>query len=480
MTDDLISELKVLFSALFRHAENKPDLMAAIENGATALGEGGLSWARLNQIMHLCSWAGMSEGFYKYYFLKRPESHPYDIHRNFPHFSPPEDVREIQSFRHFKWGIERFMVDAMLFKGNFHHAYESLRRKECDELENYFASKRINEGRMVNRGDVLEPYPIGRDSRYLISEMAADAYSSAKKTEEAEHVKRILEAFDELQAEGGSVTWERLRERARHKAEANQQLGLFDLLFETKSGPVSGYGEIIAVYRGQNDAFLQARETALKNTRIYLSMCSDLDVYVATSMRTRDDFREMVDYCERIFKDERLAKYHPRYFDPTLSASKYHEDKGVIECLMVKTCKVLLYFAQHKESLGKVSELAMALSLGKPVIVLCPSDAKGTEIFKFYSRKHPLLRLVEFKTGLVNGAMITQAEKTVVDLLERIFSNKTEYRVEKRDGTEGYYLLKEQLTGSTVRIITDDSLLTETFWNNYLESLDKHKVCHQT
>jgi hypothetical protein len=36
-----------------------------------------------------------------------------------------------------------------------------------------------------------------------------------------------------------------------------------------------------------------------------------------------------------------------------------------------------------------------------------------------------------------------------------------------KSGTNGYYLLKERLTGSTVRIVTDDRLLTETFWNNW-------------
>src|SRR5208282_1711420 len=38
------------------------------------------------------------------------------------------------------------------------------------------------------------------------------------------------------------------------------------------------------------------------------------------------------------------------------------------------------------------------------------------------------------------------------------------YRRPQRDA---YYLLKERLTGTTVRVITDDKLLTQTFWNNW-------------
>jgi uncharacterized protein Usg len=134
---------------------------------------------------------------------------------------------------------------------------------------------------------------------------------------------------------------------------------------------------------------------------------------------------------------------------------------------MVKTARVVLYFAQHKESLGKVSEYAMALSLGKPVIILCPDDVRGHEIYEFYRNSHPLTRLVEFKTGTVNGAMVTYKIEDVVTLLDRILSNKMEYDLAPKEGTAEYFLLKERLTGTTVRVVTDNKLLTEAFWNNW-------------
>lgn len=116
---------------------------------------------------------------------------------------------------------------------------------------------------------------------------------------------------------------------------------------------------------------------------------------------------------------------------------------------------------------GKVSEYAMALSLGKTVIILCPPDARGTEIFQFYRDRHPLTRLIEFATGIVNGAIITQKLDHVVAFLERILSNKMEYDLNLKTGTTSYYLLRERLTQSTVRVMTEDRLLSETFWNNY-------------
>jgi hypothetical protein len=359
----------------------------------------------------------------------------------------------------------------MLFWGNFRQAYRDLRVKSFDEIESFFSAKRIDERRLVTRGKVLSPLSIAKDHRYLISQQACNTYQEQARLEDVPHVKSALDAFEELRLAGGAITPQRLKDAAREKAKSNLQLDLFDLLYEDASGLIESKQDVLALYSGQWEEFKKARETALENTRIYLSMCNDLDVYVATSMRGRDDFRDMADACEGIFRQEILKKYNVRYFDPTLSAAKYHEDKGLIECLMVKTCKILLYFAQHKESLGKVTELAMALSLGKPVIVLCPSDAKGTEIYNFYLEKHPLLRLVDFATGVVNGAMVTQNQEHIALLLERILSNKMEYDLKRKPTTEGYYLLKERLTQSTVRIVTDDQLLTETFWNNY------HNVC---
>jgi hypothetical protein len=91
------------------------------------------------------------------------------------------------------------------------------------------------------------------------------------------------------------------------------------------------------------------------------------------------------------------------------------------------------------------------------------------EIYTFYRDSHPLSKLVEFETGIVNGAIITRKVSDVVTLLDRIFSNKMEYDLELKANTKSYYLLKERLTGTTFRVVTDNKYLTEAFWNNWHE-----------
>ena len=143
---------------------------------------------------------------------------------------------------------------------------------------------------------------------------------------------------------------------------------------------------------------------------------------------------------------QRLKSLNLRYFDPTLSAAQGHEDKGLIECLMVKCAKAFVYCAGERESYGKDAEAAMALSLGKPVIFYCNQERRR----RFYWDVHPLSRLIEFETGVAVGAMVTDSVSDVSDLLRRMFENKMEYRLEH--SKPGHLRLLGSTTGSVVRL----------------------------
>ena len=178
-------------------------------------------------------------------------------------------------------------------------------------------------------------------------------------------------------------------------------------------------------------------------------------------MRNRQQFRDMAKTCDQIFEHPAVRHLHLRYFEPTLSAAAGHEDKGLIECLMVKCSKALIYMAGDKDSYGKDAEAAMALSLGRPVIFLCDELRRR----QFFSDIHPLSRLIDFQSGVAVGAMATSSPDEAAQLLGRIFENKMQYNLEHPK--PGYFRLKERRTGSVVRLQTNDRLLRETFWNCY-------------
>ena len=423
-----------------------------------------LTKTQFNQLLGFGHQAPVSDDFFRYYWLESSSKHPYPADQ-LPGFNPEwlDGPTEITSLAHLKWGLYRLFVDGLLHFGNVRTAFRTLRALDKEGLDAFFQGKRFDTEAIKQRGDALPLDAIPRDNRYLISEMACKSFGDSSASESV--LRHALKEAYELHRNkgGGAVTFNQLLTGELPENYSDRQgefkFSMEDVLeesivseedFEHKFGRVA-------------DRFFDARKAALNNTRNYLSMVNDLDVYVATSMRTRENFRDMARFCEEVFRDPSLADLHLRYFDPTLSAALGHEDKGLIECLMVKCAKVLVYCAGDRESYGKDAEAAMALSLGKPVIFYCDESQKS----RFYREVHPLSRLIEFNTGVAVGAMVTDNPETVKELLSRLFENQMQYRIEQHQSREGYLLLKEQLTDSVVRLQTNDRMLAETFWNHY-------------
>ena len=423
-----------------------------------------LTRSQLNQILGFGHQAPVSDGFFRYYWLECPSKHPYPVCklRGFKE-QWTAGTEAIVSLEHLGWGMYRLFTDALLYFGNVRTAFRELRTREKADLDAFFQDKRFDTDAIKQRGEVLPLQSIPQDDRYLVSEMACKSFGDGP--ESAGEMRLALkEAYDEYRREvGGSVTFSQLLSGnlpAKYSDRKDEfQFSMVGILEET----ISSEDDFEAKFGKEADKFFKARKAALKNTQHYLSVVNELDVYVATSMRTRENFREMARFCDGLFKDERLAELHLRYFDPTLSAALGHEDKGLIECLMVKCAKVLVYSAGDRESYGKDAEAAMALSLGKPVIFHCDEAQKS----RFFREVHPLSRLIEFSTGVAVGAMVTDETEKVRVLLDRLFNNQMQYRLEQHPSRAGYLLLKEQLTDSVVRLQTNDQMLAETFWNHY-------------
>ncbi|HWG08502.1 MAG TPA: hypothetical protein VN672_05795 [Solirubrobacteraceae bacterium] len=437
------------------------DAPAPVFRRLAELGAAPLSRAQLNELLVLSHEAGLSDGFFRYYWLTTPH-HPYDVRAIEGFEDAWIGVDCIRSLEHLRWGLYRFYVDALLFFGSIRSAYRRLRELDESELGRFFAQRRLDTSALERRGPALPLGEIARDDRYLISEMACKSFDPAN-AGDCDLANVLKSAFQEHVARGGGATTiQKLLDGDYVKdnyAEEQQQL-LFaanELLDEDIDELQALEGKVHAVAT----RFSAARTVALENTRLYLSRIDDLDVYVATSMRTRDDFREMARFCDHVFNDDRLKSLNLRYFDPTLSAADGHEDKGLIECLMVKCAKVLVYFAGTRDSYGKDAEAAMALSLGKPVIFYCDAEYRK----KFYRDVHPLSRLIDFNTGVAVGAMVATDPDEVSELIRRILGNEMEYSIDQPKS--GYLRLRERLTGSVVRLQTNDALLRETFWNYY-------------
>lgn len=421
-----------------------------------------LTAVQLNQLLVLGQEAPVEDGFFNYYWLSDPAHHTYPV-TELPGFDNGflNSKDAITSLAHLKWGLYRLYVDGLLYFGNVRTAFRKLRDASYEEISEFFQQERFDTAAIKRRGPSLPLTPIAKDKRYLISEMACKSYGEMP--HEISDLKTVLISAYQAHAKAGHKT-PTVRQLLEGHLPKNDQVRQQEFIFsadDVLDEPIESQEDLENKYMRVATSFSVARNAALKNTRFYLSMLGDLDVYVATSMRTRQDFRSMADTCETIFADPRLGQMNLRYFDPTLSAAAGHEDKGLIECLMVKCAKVLVYCAGEKESYGKDAEAAMALSLGKPVIFYCDHEQRG----RFYRDVHPLSRLIEFETGVPVGAMVTDDLGEVSELIYRLFENRMKYELEQPK--PGYLRLREMLTGSVVRLQTNDQLLAETFWNHY-------------
>ncbi len=428
-----------------------------------------LTKVQLNQLLLLSLESGISDDFFKYYWLENP-SHSYAIDKLEGFNEEFLKQNAIISIGHLKWGLIRIYTDCLLYFGNISFGFRELKDKTSSELISFFSKKCLPTEMIKQRGRPLEFHDITKDDRYLISEMACKTYGDTPKTK-TELLDFLHESYTEAVQNGNKNPSFRdllsfqsdennviLNKKSR--AKYDKSLSMFEFsIDEILDNNIVDSEDLNVKYGQIADKFLKARENAVKNTDLYLSLVNDLDVYVATSMRNRKDFREMAETCEKIFKDERFSDMYLRYFDPTMSAADGHEDKGLIECLMVKCAKALIYTEGDKESYGKDAEAAMALSLGKPVIFLSPKRAN------FYKTVHPLTRLIDFNTGVAVGAIIAERPDQVAEILHRVFENKMEYVIQQTKS--GYFKLKEKLTESVVRIQTNNELIAKCFWAYY-------------
>ena len=421
-----------------------------------------LSKARLNQLLTLAHQAPVSEAMFRYYWLSFPTNHPYDV-RKIPGYDQKWiSCDQICSLDQLYWGLYRFYVDALLFFGNVRTAFRTLRRMSENELEVFFRHNCVSYDDLAKRGDPFLPTEIAKDNRYLISEMACKSYGE-EGGPGGEISKVLTELYEEhLGKGGGPVTVNELlsgafKEGRYEDKQMQLELSADDFLDDI----INEQSELMEKIGRVQKAFNSARNVALENTKIYLSMVGDLDVYVATSMRIRQDFRDMADFCEAVFSRPEVEDLELRYFDPTLSAAEHHEDKGLLECLMVKCAKVLILHAGKRDSYGKDAEAAMALSLGKPVIIHADEEYRSN----FFRDVHPLSRLIDFKNGVAVGAMIATSPQKVAAVIRAVLTNDMEYTLDEIH--PGYLVLREKITESVVRLQTSDVLLRETFWNHY-------------
>ncbi|MFZ1989935.1 MAG: hypothetical protein WAW96_09210 [Alphaproteobacteria bacterium] len=200
---------------------------------------------------------------------------------------------------------------------------------------------------------------------------------------------------------------------------------------------------------------------------------------------------------------------------------------------MLRRAACTIYLAQEADTLGKDSELASTLAQGKPVIAFVPevhanfakellaelrsvgiagteeslvleqlqifdpgaawTDAQVREwasdpslmtladglaklqstIQRHYDGRartlketHPLGVQVNLATGVANGVLVVRTVNDCARLVRRIITRTLNFTIEE---TPVSINLREEISGCIFRVVTADAMLTNAFWNFYLD-----------
>jgi hypothetical protein len=254
-----------------------------------------------------------------------------------------------------------------------------------------------------------------------------------------------------------------------------------DFPASTQALPTTALKQILeqttSVYMPLKERYQKAVAIGLRNTQRYLTL-PHLDVYVATSMRTHDDYVGQHQFIQAVFNDPQIVPLNLRYFDPTLSYVEDRITKGIIEMLMLQRATVTIYNAGAEDTLGKDSELAATLAQGKAVIVYVPSDKKSLVLpdgrkvdldrrANTFRVGHPLGLQINIRTGVAHGIIVVLTPTQCAQMLRKVMLHERAFTIRHEGGN---FLLEETETKSILRVVSDDPLLSHTFWTYFRHS----------
>jgi len=82
---------------------------------------------------------------------------------------------------------------------------------------------------------------------------------------------------------------------------------------------------------------------------------------------------------------------------------------------------------------------------------------------KLLNGRHPLCMQVNLESGVANGVLVVRSPKECAELLYRILTNQTKFSIEREE--KRFTILKEYISESAFRVVTDYERLTNSFWN---------------
>lgn len=403
-----------------------------------------LNKARFDQLMLHCGRRLPTLGFYEYFFAA---------------------VRTISDFER---AVERFRICAALLFGNFKYGYRTLATSDEKEFRNWIRRvEPADKAEFTDREEFTEIEKIPEDDLYLLGYVSSAELNDLDLCLEAiRRLKSTGDSIDQVLGKLGVEKQRKISEILTKHSLSFPAAGSAGLTPEALQGLEVRLVQIIEPLRARTKS---AQEIGQKNTDRYLTL-SYLDVYVATSMREKQDYTDQHHFIRQVFEHSDVKPLRLSYFDPTLSYVDDRITKGLIECLMIRRARITLYNAGYEDTLGKDSELASSLAQGKPVIVYVPvgQDAESKEKLKrrekLFKEDHPLGLQIDIRTGVAHGVIVVRTPNDCARMLSKTLLRTLELEFVHQ---QNIHMLREKETKSILRVVSDDPHLTHIFWTYF-------------
>jgi hypothetical protein len=461
----------------------------------------GISYATFNELLLLLEQDRVSEGFYRFFFSKVDPLKLDDLTQR----------------------IARFRGYAMLCYGNFRYAYRDLSTKDDKLLARRLSafwqeSSALKDSYEKRPPSALNVDPIDGDKTWFLGYVAGVMYEKESKAiaralEETPTDREALELARSYQALGVEKKYTRMRglrntdvyltwdfmdvyvaTSMRNKWEFEDVSNFVSTLFSderlrklklryfnpTQSDCVSridkGLVEALMLKRAACTVYLvQESDTLGKDSELASTLAQGKPVIAFVDSLKADEHAEKIKSFPLEFFKIRLRSLQATgaFEDPEVQQRLSGIDSNFAKIVSDFLNDLVHFEGSRRFAFSEAKQLEFKEHF-QHFGVLCRilAVAEGYHLDKraaLLKSTHPLSLQVHLESGVANGVLVVRTPGQCADVLYNLLTNSTDFSIE-RSAKEKCTILKEGVSESPFRAVSEHEKLSNSFWNFYLAS----------
>ncbi len=423
---------------------------------------GGLGYSQFNELLLLLGYDRVTHAFFQFLVDGTLEYQP---------------GCAIQSIEKLETGVERARQLSLLFFGNVKFGFKKLAR-DSDELSFYHASTQpVATDDLKQRHEAIYPIDtIASDETYYLGYVVQ---------------QELKNRLEKNPSDESALSEKKALERVREKGIRNQHAYLvsdhLDVYIATSMRRRHEYLEV-AEFARQVFSHAPIGDLNLRWFDPTQAYCSDrIDKGLAEALMLKrakctlylaqesDTFGKDSELASTLAQGKPVIAYVPSPTDQEVvdSVSRlshlYNRSEAsvILERLQALSPDLAWVDPRVRRWLEVPDEMERGHALALLVKTAREHYDKRAGTLK---ESHPLGVQVNLDTGVANGVLVVRSISDCAELIYRIVTLRLEFRIEKKsiEGVE-YHFLRETVSNSVFRVMTGDAMLTNSFWNFYLE-----------